>query len=501
MSLPDNKSLQRIREEFQRFRLEEPQHPGHAVSFLPTRRQAELLAHALLYLCDAMKIDRAAVFLYDGPRNMLVARQLVDGKEMLPGEEEIALLPHSPLKRILEGKRPYVILSKPVHMAYIPLRAFGDTFGLLRVENVHRPRAFSKKDMPELANFAHELAVAMKGLEMAATEREQLAQMKALHEISNAIFRSLRLDEMLKSVAQSLIQQLGFDRVRLYLVNKEGDTLESVLTMDQRQHEIGEKESFPLTRGFHPMVDLLLGRVHDERIEKYQRTILYLPLRTRDENMGILMVDNILSQQEIPAEQIPILTAVAGQLGMAIKNARLFQGVEELSITDGLTGLYLLRYFKQRLREEFYRAERNGGQLSLMILDIDHFKRFNDTYGHPVGDTILATVAERVLANARKVDITARYGGDEFVILLPDTSADEAMLLAERLHQAVSGEPVTVGPDRTVRLTVSIGVATYPTHANTIDELIKRSDEALYWIKSHGRNRIRLYSFEIPTKI
>ena len=102
----------------------------------------------------------------------------------------------------------------------------------------------------------------------------------------------------------------------------------------------------------------------------------------------------------------------------------------------------------------------------------------------------------------KKSILTAhRYGGDEFVILLPDTAAEEALLLAERLHQAVSNEPVILTNKSSIHLTVSIGVATYPTHAATIDELIKRADEALYWIKSHGRNRIRLYSFEIPSKI
>jgi diguanylate cyclase (GGDEF)-like protein len=386
-------------------------------------------------------------------------------------------------------------------MVYIPLRAFGHIFGILRVENVRRRRPFGDRDIPQLNDFAHELAMTLRGLEMAASEREQLAQMQALHEISNAIFRSLRLDEMLRSVAQSLVQQLGFDRVKLYLINREGENLESVLTMDQRRQETIERESFPLKRDVHPMVDLILGKTGDERIEKYQRTIMYLPLRARDENMGVLMVDNVLSQQEIPPDQIPILTAVAGQLGMAIKNARLFQGVEELSITDGLTGLYLQRYFRQRVKEEFYRAERTHSPLSLMILDIDHFKRINDTYGHQAGDAVLAGIAERVLAKARKVDLTARYGGDEFVILLPDTAAEDALLLAERLHQAVSSEPLMLANDNSVNLTVSIGVATYPTHASSIDELIRRADEALYWIKSHGRNRIRLYSFEIPAKI
>src|SRR5208283_4909965 len=126
------------------------------------------------------------------------------------------------------------------------------------------------KDIPLLNDFAHELATAMHGLEMAASERDQVAHMRALHEISNAIFRSLRLDEMLKSVAQSLIQQLGFDRVRLYLVNRDGEQLESILTLDQRGHESADKENFPIKRGVHPMVDLLLGKTGDERIEKYQ---------------------------------------------------------------------------------------------------------------------------------------------------------------------------------------------------------------------------------------
>ncbi len=498
--MKDKRALLKIREEFHKFSFQKPQGGGRYWAMLP-REKNELLAHALRYLCEFMRIDRAAVFLHDEPRQTLVARQLVDRTDILPGEEEIAILPNAPISDLLNGKKNFLILHDPSRIAYISLKSFGVIFGVLRVENVHGKRPFTEADIPLLNDFAHELASAMHGLELVASEREKMAQMRAMQEVSNAIFRSLRLDEMIKSVAQSLIHELGFDRVRMYLVNREGESLESVLTLDQRGQETAEKERFPLKRGVHPMVDLLLGKTGDERIEKYQRTILYLPLRTRDENMGILMVDNLLSQQEIPPEQIPVLTAMTGQLAMAIKNARLFQGVEELSITDGLTGLYLLRYFRQRLKEEFFRAERTHGQLSLMILDIDHFKRFNDTYGHQSGDAILISVAERILSNARKIDLTARYGGDEFVILLPDTSAEEALLLAERLHHAVSTEPVELTNKNSVQMTVSIGVATYPTHAASIEELIKRADDALYWVKSHGRNRIRQYSFEIPSKI
>ena len=298
--MKEKRALQRIREEFQRFPLEGPTKLSSRWIFMPHEKN-DLLEHALLYLCDWMKIDRAAVFLYDAVREALIARQLVDEKDVLQGEEEIALMPNSSLKRMLEGKKPYLIVNEPNYMAYIPLRAFGNIFGVLRVENVRRKQAFTEQDIPLLQDFSHELATALRGFEMATVEREQVAQMQALHEISNAIFRSVRLDEMLKSVAQSLIQQLGFDRVKIYLINREGEILESALTMDQRQQEAVEKESFPLKRGVHPMVDLILGKTGDERIEKYQRTILYLPLRTRDENMGVLMVDNLLSQQEIPS--------------------------------------------------------------------------------------------------------------------------------------------------------------------------------------------------------
>src|ERR1017187_7088250 len=227
--MKDKRALQKIRDEFQKFTLDKPQGFGRRWTTLP-RQKNDLLAHALRYRCESMQVDRAAVFLYDEPRQTLVARQLVDRADVLPGEEEIAILPDSPLSRVLAGKRPYLILSEPSLVAYIALRAFGHIFGVLRVENVRRMRPFTDQDIPLLNDFAHELATAMHGLEMAASERDQVAQMRALHEISNAIFRSLRLDEMLKSVGKSLIEQLGFDRVRLYLVNRDGEQLESVLT-------------------------------------------------------------------------------------------------------------------------------------------------------------------------------------------------------------------------------------------------------------------------------
>jgi diguanylate cyclase (GGDEF)-like protein len=494
-----NQTLHKLWREFQRFPFESMPSESQRWALLP-KEVDDLLAHALQYACKTRRVDRAAVFLLNDQKRSLLARQIVDSGDVLSGEEEIPLMVGSSLHQLIEGHKSKVVLDQPLSTLFLPLKAFGQIFGALRFESRAKKRFFDKTMINDFEDFAHELATALRGMELAATERQQLHQLQAWNQVSNAIFRSLRLEEMLLSVAHSLIHQMGFDRAKIFLINKDGDLLEKFLSVDQRRRQdFREKEQYPMRLGVHPMVDMILGKVDDERIERFQRTIVYLPLRTRDENLGILMVDNLLSQQEISPGEIPILQGIAGQLSMAIKNARLFQGVEELSITDGLTGLYLLRYFKQRLKEEFFRAERNGGNLSLMIMDIDHFKRFNDSYGHQAGDTVLTTVAERILANARKVDLTARYGGDEFIILLPDTSSEEALLLADRLYQAISKEPVTLA-GQPVTITTSLGIATFPTHASSIEELIKRSDEALYWVKSHGRNRFRLFSPEILAK-
>ena len=224
--MKDKRALQKIRDEFQKFTLEKPQ--GFGRRWTMPHEKNDLLAHALRYLCESMQVDRAAVFLMTNRGRRWSPGSWSTARTFSPAKKKSPSCRTRRSGRLLAGKRSYLILSEPQCVAYIALRAFGHIFGVLRVENVRRKRPFTEKDIPLLNDFAHELATAMHGLEMAASERDQVAQMRALHEVSNAIFRSLRLDEMLKSVAQSLIQQLGFDRVRLYLVNRDGESLESV---------------------------------------------------------------------------------------------------------------------------------------------------------------------------------------------------------------------------------------------------------------------------------
>ena len=171
--------------------------------------------------------------------------------------------------------------------------------------------------------------------------------------------------------------------------------------------------------------------------------------------------------------------------------------LERLSVTDGLTGVHNHRYFQERLREEFRRAQRYDDTLSLILIDLDHFKAFNDTHGHQVGDIVLCDVAGSLQRSVRETDLLARYGGEEFAILLPRTPLAGALTVAERVWRELG--QLHTGPQRTLRVTASLGISTFPHHAVSSAELLVRAaDQALYRAKDEGRNRICLYVSSSP---
>jgi diguanylate cyclase (GGDEF)-like protein len=171
--------------------------------------------------------------------------------------------------------------------------------------------------------------------------------------------------------------------------------------------------------------------------------------------------------------------------------------LNQLAITDGLTQLYNHRYFHERLESEVERSNRTGLPLSLLMIDVDHFKHYNDLNGHPAGDTVLRKVA-RILSEGRRLnDVVARYGGEEFTILLVDTPTDAAAQLAENLRQRVAEEEFANGEAQPMgRLTISLGVASYPHSAVSAVELVEAADVALYRAKGGGRNRVEVAGAE-----
>lgn len=212
-----------------------------------------------------------------------------------------------------------------------------------------------------------------------------------------------------------------------------------------------------------------------------------IPITYRNSVIGVLVVEDDRPGRNWEDEEVLMVKTVSDQLAVAISHARLFSQVQTQAMTDALTSLFNHRYFQERLDREVKLSDRNNAMLSLILLDLDHLKRINDTLGHRTGDAALCHVARIMQGTVRQVDICARYGGEEFVVILPQCGREDAINVAERLREAISSTPV----HKIGQVTASIGVATYPTAAKTKEELIEMADRAMYLAKAAGRNRVR----------
>lgn len=216
------------------------------------------------------------------------------------------------------------------------------------------------------------------------------------------------------------------------------------------------------------------------------KSIIVAPLIVEGKIMGALTMENF------SADVYNRFSILADQLALEIKKVRLYETVQQLAIMDGLTKVYVRRYFLERYYEEIKRSKRHRFKLSFIMVDIDHFKRYNDTYGHLLGDVALQEVAEILKNSIRRVDLVCRYGGEEFAMLLPETDKAGAQLVAERIRWAAESHSFSAYGQLS-NVTVSLGVATFPEDATSPDELIDRADEALYRAKQTGRNRVVAY--------
>ncbi len=218
---------------------------------------------------------------------------------------------------------------------------------------------------------------------------------------------------------------------------------------------------------------------------------IYTPLFSGDGETVAGYITGFSKQNIWQDSDLALLRMLAMQANILLNNAALFEEVQKLSITDGLTGLYNRRYFKRGIENEVNRAVRYSSTVCLLMIDIDHFKNYNDTNGHPAGDGVLQVIAEIMEKMVRETDIVARYGGEEFSIILPETDKDGAAKLAERLRKRVEDEPFSMEERQPGgKVTISVGVAAVPDDADNAKDLIDRADEKLYEAKESGRNKV-----------
>lgn len=248
----------------------------------------------------------------------------------------------------------------------------------------------------------------------------------------------------------------------------------------------------------------VLGRVgtgpdelHTAPGEPTATTLVAVPLTSSSGVIGVLVLLDRDGGEDFDAGDLATLRTFTSQATVAVDNVLLHEEARRLSITDGLTGLWNYRYFQMTVEKEVERAARFGRPLAVLMLDLDHFKAVNDSHGHQRGDEVLAELATRVRSQVRDVDTLARYGGEEFIAVLPETDGQGASLVAERIREAVAAQPFGATGALPITLTVSIGVAVFPSHGDDAAGLVRSADAALYEAKRSGRNAWRLAAGEL----
>lgn len=221
------------------------------------------------------------------------------------------------------------------------------------------------------------------------------------------------------------------------------------------------------------------------------RSLIAAPLTVGDKSVGLLRIDGARTHQ-FTTEDLRFLDTVGHIGAVAIENAHLFEHVEDLAIKDSLTGLYLRRHLMERFAAEIVRHSRNNEQLAFIMIDLDHFKQYNDRFGHTAGDIVLKTIS-MILSGlfSKPGDIVCRFGGEEFCVLLPDRTKKKAAQLAEEFREKIEKQTIILRRQKT-RVTVSVGVAAFPVDGRTKEELVQKADEALYAAKGGGRNKVVL---------
>ena len=227
------------------------------------------------------------------------------------------------------------------------------------------------------------------------------------------------------------------------------------------------------------------------RWEPRERTVIAVPIESETQLIGVLALYGRGIPQPFDALDLDTVRSLARQAAVGIENVLLHQEAQRLSITDGLTSLWNYRYMNMRLAQEVERAIRFSRALSVLVIDIDHFKQINDRFGHQRGDAILAELANRAVSETRgQVDTVARYGGEEFVLILPETPLEGGLVVAEKIRDSIASSPFGASGEEPITVTVSIGVACFPNHGTKPQMLIRAADQALYEAKGRGRNRV-----------
>ncbi|MCM2264184.1 MAG: sensor domain-containing diguanylate cyclase [Desulfuromonadales bacterium] len=328
-------------------------------------------------------------------------------------------------------------------------------------------------------------------------------ELEVLIEIGKALTSTLDLEGVLKLIMDQLSRLLKAQAWSLLLRDNESGELAFEIAVSPAADRL---KGLRLTRGQgiagwvaengKPLLipDVRIDARFSDKIDRASafvtRSVVCVPIKSRDCVLGVIELVNGPGEGIFTHADLQILSTIADYAAIAIENARNFKRISELVITDDLTGLYNGRHLHALIEEEIERVHRFGGKLSLIFIDLDFFKKINDSRGHLVGSRTLAEIGQMIRGNIRKICKAARYGGDEFVIVLPNTGKSGAMTLATKLRELFREHEFRDEDGSPFNLTASFGLATYPDDAHSKDDLIRLADQAMYRVKETTRDAV-----------
>lgn len=322
-------------------------------------------------------------------------------------------------------------------------------------------------------------------------------QLHTIYENSRTLASLLDAESVVREVMRIMGEVLGYDSSAIIFKDRSGRLFFRALSAD------GENSFYPrpcspegtelvtkiIELGEPACLKNIFARFDYKPLSAQSRSLMLVPLSLHGISMGLLVAESN-DENRFHDKDIQMLSIVARSAALALENAELHKRTEELTINDELTETFNYRYFVQKLQEEKRRAARYNLPLSLIMVDIDWFKKLNDSYGHEIGNLVLKRLSEIIKRCIRDVDVFCRYGGEEFVVILPQTPQVEATQIAERIRQQIEKAVIDAGKPGKLKVTVSVGVTSYPENGKSQDDLLAVADQALYRAKGEGRNLV-----------
>jgi diguanylate cyclase (GGDEF)-like protein len=472
----------------------------------------ERLLHSLFMLLD---LPHVALLTSDRQQQGVFASRSSLRKQGVGGAS-LTLSRDDDIVQALQGGAPFITVPDAVARFGTSFADPGSLFPLVvgrTLEGIVAVfgAALRESDIQAITIFCRQTALAIENHHLHHDLYRKFDRFAAIAELTQAITPIQSYDSLLQTILEKSADLLAAEQGSLMLLDQDTDALLLEATKGIME-DPSDTLSIPRGEGIAGRVaalgePLLVENVEDDpRVRKKNRhryktlSFVSVPLKLEDRIIGVLNLSDKTSGDVFNEEDLRIIQCFATHAAVVLDRNALYSQTEKLkklSITDHLTGLLNRRYLLDRLEEELSRSRRHSRHMSVVMLDLDGFKHYNDTYGHIAGDRALKMIADIILNAVRSMDVVSRYGGDEFMLILPETDTALATNIAERLRADVERAPLPErdGDGRALGLiTASIGIACYPEHGNMVDLLIDRVDRALYRAKEKGRNRVEVYS-------